>query len=62
MTNRNRNQLKMPSVSDKLRELAVKLFEIEAIRFGDYELGNGLRTPIYIDLHSIPSYPIVYVS
>ncbi|XP_076298787.1 uridine 5'-monophosphate synthase-like isoform X2 [Lasioglossum baleicum] len=43
----------------ELKELAVALCEIDAIKFGDYTTKVGLKTPIYFDLRVIISHPKV---
>lgn len=48
--------------TERLTELAVKLYEINAVKFGDFEMKIGLRSPIYFDLRVIVSHPQVMVS
>ncbi|KAH0952532.1 hypothetical protein HN011_002088 [Eciton burchellii] len=44
-------------MKELLKEWAVQLYDIEALKFGDYEIKIGFRTPIYFDLRVIISYP-----
>ncbi|XP_076650060.1 rudimentary-like [Halictus rubicundus] len=45
------------SMDAELKELAVALFEIDALKFGDFVTKVGLKTPVYFDLRVIISYP-----
>lgn len=49
-------------MEEALKKLALILYEIEAVKFGEFETKIGLMTPIYFDLRVIIAYPKVMVN
>ncbi len=42
---------------DFVKEFSIFLHENKIIRFGDFTLASGKKSPYYVDLRLVPSYP-----
>ena len=42
---------------DFVKEFSIFLHEKKIIRFGDFTLASGKKSPYYVDLRQVPSYP-----
>lgn len=40
-----------------MKKLALELYDVQALKFGDFKMKTGLKTPVYFDLRVIISYP-----
>lgn len=47
---------------ERMEDLVIRLFEINAFRFGDFKMKVGINSPVYFDLRVMVSYPDVMVS
>ncbi|XP_033336504.2 rudimentary-like [Megalopta genalis] len=50
---------KSSAMDVELKKLAISLFEIDAIKFGEFVTKVGLKSPVYFDLRVIISHPKV---
>lgn len=52
----------MAAVDSDITKLVVRLYEINAFKFGNFKMKIGANSPVYFDLRVIVSFPDVVVS
>ena len=43
-----------------IQHIVMELYNKQLIKFGEYRLSSGKNSPYYIDLRTLPSYPMLY--
>ena len=49
-------------MEQQLRELASDVFDVGAVKFGEFITKVGLKTPVYVDLRILIAHPKILVS
>jgi len=47
-------------MANEYRDLCLALFDLGAVRFGDFVLSHGAHSPLYVDLRLLFSYPKLF--
>lgn len=50
----------MEKYENLAKKASIELYEVEGIKFGDFTLTSGRKSPYYIDLRIVPSYPDLF--
>ncbi|MEM4841055.1 MAG: orotate phosphoribosyltransferase, partial [Sulfolobales archaeon] len=45
-----------------LEELILSMYEVGIVKFGDFLLASGKRSPYYFDFRILPSFPELYLN